>query len=115
MLIKHAPNVPQCALAIKKCFEEAGVGDEVFNVGFLSNDQVAAVIGDPRIHGVSFTGSEQVGRLIGELAGKNLKKVILELGGSDPFIVCEDSDVEQAASYAVQSRFANAGQVYKDE
>jgi succinate-semialdehyde dehydrogenase / glutarate-semialdehyde dehydrogenase len=110
MLLKHASNVPQCALAIERVFTEAGFPDGVFRTLLIGSDAVAAVIADRRVHAVSLTGSDRAGRKVAAQAGECLKKVVLELGGSDAFIVLEDADLELAVEQAVKSRFQNAGQ-----
>lgn len=109
-LLKHASNVPQCALAIEAVLCEAGAPAGVFTTLMIAASQVEAVIADPRVHAVTLTGSEPVGRRVAAAAGAQLKKVVLELGGSDPFIVLEDADLDAAVSTAVVSRFQNAGQ-----
>lgn len=109
-LLKHASNVPQCALAIERVFRDAGVPEGVFRTLMIASSQVEGVIADPRIHAVTFTGSEPAGRKVAAAAGMHLKKTVLELGGSDPFIVLEDCDLELTVNTAVQSRFLNAGQ-----
>jgi succinate-semialdehyde dehydrogenase / glutarate-semialdehyde dehydrogenase len=110
MLVKHAPGVPQCALAFEQLFTEAGAPAGVYTNVFLSNDQVAKLIDDPRTSGVALTGSERAGESLAARAGKNLKKSTMELGGSDPFIVLEDYDLEDAVKMAVVGRIGNAGQ-----
>ena len=109
-LLKHASNVPQCALAIEEVLRDAGVPAGVFHTLMIRADQVAAVIEDPRVHAVTLTGSEPAGRQVAATAGGCLKKTVLELGGSDPFIVLEDADLELAVQQAVVSRFLNGGQ-----
>jgi len=109
-LLKHASNVPQCALAIERVFVDAGFPASVFRTLMIAAAQVEGVIADPRVHAVTLTGSEQAGRKVAAAAGAHLKKSVLELGGSDPFIVLEDADLELAVQVAVQSRFLNAGQ-----
>ncbi len=109
-VLKHASNVSGCALAIGSLFEDAGVPRGVFAVLLIRNDRVAAVIEDPRIAAVTLTGSTGAGRSVGAAAGRSLKKAVLELGGSDAFIVLEDADLEAAASTAAKARFQNAGQ-----
>lgn len=109
-LLKHASNVPRCALAIEKIFRDAGVPEGVFRTLMIASSQVEGVIADPRIHAVTLTGSEPAGRKVAAAAGMHLKKTVLELGGSDPFIVLEDCDLELTVNTAVQSRFLNAGQ-----
>ena len=110
LLVKHASCVPQCALAFEQLFPDAGAPRGVYTNLFLSGDQVAALIDDPRIKGVALTGSEQAGEALASRAGKNLKRSTMELGGSDPFIVLEDCDLEFAVKMAVLGRIGNAGQ-----
>src|SRR5580698_601957 len=110
MLVKHAPGVPRCALAFEGLFKAAGAPDGVYTNAFLSNDQVAKLIDDPRTKGVALTGSERAGESLASRAGKNLKKSTMELGGSDPFIVLEDYDLEDAVKMAVVGRIGNTGQ-----
>jgi succinate-semialdehyde dehydrogenase/glutarate-semialdehyde dehydrogenase len=109
-LLKHASNVPQCAIAIEQTLLNAGFPLGVFRTLLISPAQVAEVIADPRVHAVTLTGSEAAGRKVAEYAGHHLKKTVLELGGSDPFIVLADANLEQTVPIAVQSRFINAGQ-----
>ncbi|MEN8170551.1 MAG: NAD-dependent succinate-semialdehyde dehydrogenase [Pseudomonadota bacterium] len=109
-VLKHASNVPQCALAIESVFREAGFPDGVFRTLMISAAQVEGVIRDPRIHAVTLTGSEPAGRKVAATAGEVLKPSVLELGGSDPFIVLEDADLDLAIEQAVISRFLNCGQ-----
>ncbi len=109
-VLKHASNVPQCALAIEQLVQSAGLPQGVFRSLMISAGQVAGVIEDSRIHAVTLTGSEPAGRQVAATAGANLKKTVLELGGSDPFIVLEDADLDWAAQQGVASRFLNAGQ-----
>ena len=109
-LLKHASNVPQCALAIESIFDDAGFPAGVFRTLMIESSRVAAVIGDPRVHAVTLTGSEPAGRQVAATAGSHIKKSVLELGGSDPFIVLEDADLELAVGQAVTSRFLNTGQ-----
>ena len=110
VLLKHASNVPQCALAIERVFEDAGFPEGVFRTLLLGSDGVERLIADPRVQAVSLTGSDQAGRAVAAHAGKYLKKAVLELGGSDAFIVLADADLEEAAVQGVKSRFQNAGQ-----
>lgn len=110
VLLKHASNVPQCAEAIEQVFLEAGFPAGVFRWLRISSEQAESAIADPRIHAVTLTGSEQAGRRVASLAGASLKKTVLELGGSDPFVVLADADLEQAAAAAVTARFQNNGQ-----
>ncbi len=109
-LLKHASNVPQCAQLIEEVFHQAGVPDGVFTTLMISASQVESVIADPRVHAVTLTGSEAAGRKVAATAGANLKKSVLELGGSDAFIVLEDCDLEKTVEIAAVSRFLNAGQ-----
>ncbi len=110
VLLKHAPNVPACALEIESLFEKTGFPKGVFQNLFLTNENVERLIGTGRIQGVSLTGSEKAGSAVASTAGRYLVKTVLELGGSDPFVVFEDADLDGAVSVAVQSRFMNAGQ-----
>jgi len=109
-VLKHASNVPQCALAIEQVFRDAHLPEGVFRTLMISAKQVSKVIADPRIHAVTLTGSESAGKKVAACAGENLKKTVLELGGSDAFIVLEDANLEETVNNAVASRFLNAGQ-----
>jgi succinate-semialdehyde dehydrogenase/glutarate-semialdehyde dehydrogenase len=109
-VLKHATNVPQCADAIADVLAEAGIPAGVFAVLHIDNDQTAAVIADPRIKAVTLTGSERAGRSVAATAGQHLKKCVMELGGSDPFVVLEDADLDRTVPMAVLSRYGNAGQ-----
>ncbi len=109
-VLKHAPNVPQCAHAIQQLFDEADITANILKNYFLSNEDAATVIADPRIHGISFTGSDTTGSVLASLAGKSIKKCVMELGGNDAFIVLEDADLELAVSGAIKSRGINSGQ-----
>ncbi|MCP1203136.1 NAD-dependent succinate-semialdehyde dehydrogenase [Acetobacter oryzoeni] len=111
VIAKHAPNVPQCALAFEKLFHDAGAPAGVYTNIFLSNDQSAELIKDVRIRGVALTGSERAGQTVAAEAGAALKKDTMELGGSDAFIVLDDADLELAVKWATWGRFANNGQV----
>ncbi|MCW8888644.1 MAG: NAD-dependent succinate-semialdehyde dehydrogenase, partial [Gammaproteobacteria bacterium] len=110
MVMKHASNVPQCAMAIDSIFREAGFADGIFINLMISSSQVESVIRDPRIHGVTLTGSGPAGRSVAATAGSVLKKSLLELGGSDPFIVLDDADIDLAVQQAMLGRFLNCGQ-----
>jgi succinate-semialdehyde dehydrogenase/glutarate-semialdehyde dehydrogenase len=110
-LLKHAPNVSRCALLIEDIMRRAGAPDGLFSTLLISVEQTATVIADERVRGVAFTGSEATGRKIATLAGAHLKKVVLELGGSDPFIVLDDADLDRAVDMAMRLRFSNAGQI----
>ena len=109
-ILKHASNVPQCALAIERIFKKAGFPLGVFSSLLVGSDKVEAIIEDDRIKAVTLTGSENAGSKIAEQAGRNIKKTVLELGGTDPFIVLSDADLEEAATVAVKSRMINCGQ-----
>jgi succinate-semialdehyde dehydrogenase/glutarate-semialdehyde dehydrogenase len=109
-ILKHANTVPQCALAIESVLADAGMPTGLIGVALVETEQVAGLITDHRIAAVTFTGSTEVGRIIATQAGQALKKQVLELGGSDPFIVLADADLEAAATTAVQARFLNTGQ-----
>ncbi|RTY68189.1 NAD-dependent succinate-semialdehyde dehydrogenase [Flavobacterium sp. LB2P53] len=109
-LLKHAPNVIGCAKAIEKAFLEAGFPEGVFQQITIDIPQVEAVIASDIVHGVTLTGSEMAGSSVASLAGKYIKKSVMELGGSDAFIVLNDADIEKAATVATQSRMLNAGQ-----
>src|SRR5580765_6094971 len=109
-LLKHASNVPQCALAIEEIFLEAGFPAGVFQTLLIGSGQVDALLNDRRVVAATLTGSEQAGIQVGIGAAKRIKKVVLELGGSDPFIVMPSADLEAAVSNAVQARIQNNGQ-----
>ncbi len=110
VLLKHAPNVTGCALAIEKAFRTAGLPASVFQTLLVAIDRIPAIIADRRVHAVTLTGSERAGKEVAMHAGAQLKKCTLELGGSDAFIVLEDADLQWTVSQAVASRFQNAGQ-----
>ncbi len=110
VLLKHAPGVPQCALAFERVLRDAGLPAGAYTNLFLSNEQVAALIDDPRVRGVALTGSERAGESLASRAGKNLKKSTMELGGSDAFIVLPDADLEHTVKMAVVGRFGNNDQ-----
>jgi len=109
-IVKHAANVPQCAMAIERIVAEAGAPDGLFASLRVEPETVGRLIADPRIAAVTLTGSTQVGMIVAGQAGNALKKQVLELGGSDPFVVLADADIERAAAMAVTARFTNAGQ-----
>jgi succinate-semialdehyde dehydrogenase/glutarate-semialdehyde dehydrogenase len=110
MVLKHAPNVPGCALAIEAIFRDCGFPESLFTALMIEVEQAVDVIASPYVHGVTLTGSEAAGRKVAALAGQHLKKCVLELGGSDPFVVLEDADLERTVEVAVTSRFQNSGQ-----
>ncbi|HLJ20551.1 MAG TPA: aldehyde dehydrogenase family protein, partial [Stellaceae bacterium] len=110
MLLKHASNVPQAALAIEEVFREAGLPEGVFQTLLIGSAAVDRIVADRRVAGVTLTGSEGAGAQVAATAGKALKKAVLELGGSDPFIVLADADVAAAAGVAVRARNQNNGQ-----
>ncbi len=109
-ILKHANNVPQCALAIEEIMKEAGCPEGLFRTLLIEPQKVADIIADDRIAAVTLTGSTEVGAIVAAQAGKALKKQVLELGGSDPFIVLADADLEEAAAVAVKARYINVGQ-----
>jgi succinate-semialdehyde dehydrogenase/glutarate-semialdehyde dehydrogenase len=109
-ILKHANNVPQCAKAIEAAIRDAGFPNGLVRSLFVEAEKVAEIIADDRIAAVTLTGSTQVGSIVAAQAGRRLKKQVLELGGSDPFIVLADADVDQAATVAVKARFINVGQ-----
>ncbi len=110
LVLKHASNVPQCALALEKIFKVCGLPDGVFTTLLIESDQVADAIAHPAVQAVTLTGSEAAGRKVAACAGQHLKKCVLELGGSDPFIVLQDADIAYTVEQAVASRFLNCGQ-----
>jgi succinate-semialdehyde dehydrogenase/glutarate-semialdehyde dehydrogenase len=109
-LLKHASNVPQCALAIEDAFTRAGLPEGVFQTLLVGSGAIEKIVDDPRIHAVTLTGSEAAGQAVGARAGHNMKSSVLELGGADPFIVMPSADLNAAADGAVASRMLNAGQ-----
>ncbi|HEY0243923.1 MAG TPA: NAD-dependent succinate-semialdehyde dehydrogenase [Mucilaginibacter sp.] len=110
VLVKHASNVPQCAIAIQQLFEEAHAPEGVYTNLLLSGKRASELVADKRIKGVSLTGSEAAGASLAAEAGKYLKKSVLELGGSDAFIILEDADIDQAVEWAVVGRINNNGE-----
>jgi succinate-semialdehyde dehydrogenase / glutarate-semialdehyde dehydrogenase len=109
-LLKHASNVPQCALALEELFREAGAPEGVFQALLVPGSSVERLLDDPRIAAATLTGSEGAGRSVAAAAGRALKKTVLELGGSDPFVVMPSADIARAADVAVQARTINNGQ-----
>jgi succinate-semialdehyde dehydrogenase/glutarate-semialdehyde dehydrogenase len=110
ILLKHAPQCPQSAEAMQQIFADAGFPDGAYVNIYATNEQIEWVIADPRVRGVSVTGSERAGAAVAEIAGRNLKKVVLELGGSDPFIVLGTDNLDETVGAAVEARLDNAGQ-----
>ena len=109
-LLKHASNVPGCALAIEQVMRSAGAPDGMFQTLLVGSDRVEGLIRDPRVRAVTLTGSDPAGRAVARIAGDSLKKTVLELGGSDPFVVLEDAQLDPAISTAVTARTMNNGQ-----
>jgi succinate-semialdehyde dehydrogenase / glutarate-semialdehyde dehydrogenase len=110
VLLKHAPQCPETAEALQRLYLDAGFPEGAYTNIYATNDQAAKVIADPRVQGVSVTGSERAGAAVAEVAGRNLKKVVLELGGSDPFILLSTNDLDSAVEAAVSARLDNTGQ-----
>jgi succinate-semialdehyde dehydrogenase/glutarate-semialdehyde dehydrogenase len=110
ILLKHAPQCPESAEAMQQMFDDAGFPEGAYENIYASNEQIEWVIADPRVHGVSVTGSERAGSAVASIAGKHLKKVVLELGGSDPFILLGTDDLDEAVTAAAEARLDNTGQ-----
>ena len=110
ILLKHAPQCPESSAAIEAIYRDAGLPEGAYLNLYASNEQAATIIADPRVQGVSVTGSERAGAAVAEIAGRNLKKVALELGGSDPFIVLSTPDLDATVAAAVEARMDNNGQ-----
>lgn len=110
MLVKPAPNVPQCSLAIQQLIDECGLPNGIVQVVFATETQVQHAISDKRVKAVTLTGSEKAGSIVASSAAKQVKKSVLELGGSDPFIVLDDADLDRTLDQAITARFQNNGQ-----
>jgi succinate-semialdehyde dehydrogenase/glutarate-semialdehyde dehydrogenase len=110
IVLKHAPQCPESAAAIAQIFADAGYPEGAYVNVYATNEQIAEAIADPRVQGVSLTGSERAGAAVAEIAGRNLKKVVLELGGSDPFILLSSDDMDATVEAAIAGRFENTGQ-----
>jgi succinate-semialdehyde dehydrogenase/glutarate-semialdehyde dehydrogenase len=110
IILKHAPSCPTSSAAIEELLHDAGVPTDAYVNVYASNEQIAEMLADPRVQGISLTGSERAGVAVATEAGRNLKKVVLELGGSDPMIILDSPDVEKMASLALAARMGNAGQ-----
>ena len=110
IILKHAPQCPESAAFLERIYRDAGLPDGAYVNVYATNEQAADIIADPRVHGVSVTGSERAGAAVAEVAGRNLKKVALELGGSDPFIVLSADDLDAVVEAAVAARLDNNGQ-----
>jgi succinate-semialdehyde dehydrogenase/glutarate-semialdehyde dehydrogenase len=109
-ILKHASNVPRCALQIEEVFREAGFPENLFHTALVGPTPVSGMISDRRVRGVTLTGSDFAGSRVAEQAGHEIKKTVLELGGSDPFIVLDDADISKAAKTAADARLINSGQ-----
>ena len=109
-LLKHASNVPQCAIAIEETFRKAGFPEGAFTTLLIGSNQVESILRDDRVMAAALTGSEKAGASVASIAGSEIKKTVLELGGSDAFIVRDDADIEKVATKAVTARFQNCGQ-----
>jgi succinate-semialdehyde dehydrogenase/glutarate-semialdehyde dehydrogenase len=110
IVLKHAESVPKSALAVEQIMKDAGLPEGAYVNVFATHDQIEQIIGDPRIAGVSLTGSERAGAVVAAIAGKNLKKCVLELGGSDPYVILDTEDAAAAADLAWETRISNTGQ-----
>lgn len=110
MIVKPAPNTPQCALALQSLFNKCELGNGIIQTLFADTDQIASVIADNRVKACTLTGSEKAGSAVASMAAKHIKKSVLELGGSDPFIVLDDADLDLVMAHAVSARFQNNGQ-----
>ncbi|TWP32545.1 NAD-dependent succinate-semialdehyde dehydrogenase [Leekyejoonella antrihumi] len=110
IILKHAPQCPESAAAIQQVYHDAGFPDGAYTNVYATNDQAATIIADPHVAGVSLTGSERAGAAVAEVAGRNLKKVVLEMGGSDPFILLSTDDLDKVVDQALAARMDNTGQ-----
>jgi succinate-semialdehyde dehydrogenase / glutarate-semialdehyde dehydrogenase len=110
IVLKHAPQCPESAAALQQIFLDAGYPEGAYVNVYATNEQIADAIADPRVQGVSLTGSERAGAAVAEIAGRNLKKVVLELGGSDPFVLLSSDDLDTTVEAAIDGRFENTGQ-----
>jgi succinate-semialdehyde dehydrogenase/glutarate-semialdehyde dehydrogenase len=110
LMVKHSPNVPQCAAAFETLYREAGAPDGAYTNIYATNDQIGRLIDDPRIAAVAFTGSPRTGSILASRAGKNLKKSTMELGSNDAMIVLADADLDRAVQWALWGRMNNGGQ-----
>jgi succinate-semialdehyde dehydrogenase/glutarate-semialdehyde dehydrogenase len=110
IILKHAPQCPESSAAVAQIFTDAGYPEGAYVNIYATNEQIADTIADPRVQGVSLTGSERAGAAVAEIAGRNLKKVVLELGGSDPFILLSSDDLDATVEDAVSARLENSGQ-----
>lgn len=110
IILKHAESVPKSALAIQQIMDDAGLPAGAYVNVFASHPQIEQIIADPRVHGVSLTGSERAGTIVASIAGKNLKKCVLELGGSDPYVILDSGDLDESANTAWETRMYNTGQ-----
>jgi succinate-semialdehyde dehydrogenase/glutarate-semialdehyde dehydrogenase len=110
IILKHSSNVPQCAQAFQDIFTEIDAPKGIYTNLFLSSEKIKKVIENPKIEGACLTGSENAGASLAEIAGKNIKKTVLELGGSDPFIVLDDANIDRATDLAIKGRMVNNGQ-----
>ncbi len=110
IVLKHAESVPKCALAVEQIMKDAGLPEGAYVNVFATHDQIEQIVGDPRIAGVSLTGSERAGAVVAAIAGRNLKKCVLELGGSDPYVILDTDDAVAAADLAWKTRISNTGQ-----
>src|SRR6202166_3969309 len=108
--MKHSSNVPGCAVAIERVFQDAGFPKDLFRTLMISNAQIDAVLENPLVRAATLTGSGPAGRAVAGKAGSLLKKTVLALGGSDPYLVLEDADLDRAVATCVESRLINSGQ-----